>query len=141
MTDVAAPADESFRALPSGMLLTDLVQSARDEVIAKWRSDDGEDDYPILSQLWMNTRSPSLATLRKAPKDTFASALWERWHEIDARYGGPPGSRHWSLTSAEAYERQEAMMEYLYDSGLLELREAEKTAPRYWLSKKELEGE
>jgi hypothetical protein len=137
----AAPQDESFRALPSGMLLTDLVQSARDEVIAKWRSEDQEDEYPILAQLWLYARAASRATLRKAPKDASASTLWARWNEIDTRYGEPPRSRGWLLTSIEASERQEAMMDYLYDSGLLELREAEKTSPRYWLSNKELEGE
>ncbi len=137
-----APQDESFRALPSGLLLTDLVQSARDEVIAKWRSEDEDepDEYPILAQLWLYARAASRATLRKAPKDPAASTLWERWSQLDSRYQ-EPRSRGWSLTSIEASERQEALMDYLYDSGLLGLREAEKTSPRYWLSKKELEGE
>ena len=136
----AAPQDESFRALPSGLLLTDLVQSARDEVIAKWRSEDQEDEYPILAQLWLYARAASRATLRKAHADPAASTLWGRWSQLDSHYR-EPRSRGWSLTSIEASERQEALMDYLYDSGLLGLREAEKTSPRYWLSKKELEGE
>ena len=140
MAEASAPADESFRALPSGLLLTDLVQSARDEVIARWRSEDQEDEYPILAQLWLYARAASRATLRKAPADPAASTLWGRWSQLDSRYR-EPRSRGWSLTSIEASERQEALMDYLYDSGLLGLREAEKTSPRYWLSKKELEGE
>jgi hypothetical protein len=136
----AAPRDESFRALPSGMLLTDLVQSARDEAVYKWSSEDQEDEFPILAQLWLYARAASRSTLRHAPKDQSASAFWERWNELDARYGAPR-PRGWRLTSIEASERQEALMDYLYDSGLLELREAEKTSPRYWLSRKELEGE
>ena len=138
--DEAAPQDESFRALPSGLLLTDLVESARDEVIVKWRAEDQEDEYPILAQLWLYARAASRATLRKAPADPAASTLWERWSQLDSRYR-EPRSRGWSLTSIEASERQEALMDYLYDSGLLGLREAEKTSPRYWLSKNELEGE
>ena len=132
--------DESFRALPSGMLLTDLVQSARDEVVYKWSSEDLEDDYPILNQLWLYARAASRATLRRVPGDASATSFWRRWESLDARHG-EPRSRGWRLTSIEASERQESLMDYLYDSGLLELREAEKTAPRYWLSKRELEGE
>jgi hypothetical protein len=135
-----AEREESFRALPSGMLLTDLVQSARDEVVYKWSSEGVEDDYPILNQLWLYARAASRATLRRAKSDPSASSFWKRWEALDARHG-EPRSRGWRLTSIEASERQEALMDYLYDSGLLELREAEKTSPRYWLAKKELEGE
>ncbi len=139
-SDTTERSEETFQPLAARMLLTDLVQGARDEVVYQWGSDDREDDYPILNQLWLYARAASQATLRKAPDDSAAQELRKRWATADAWYGST-GDRGWRLTSVEASERQEALLDYLYDSGLLELPGAEKAAPRYYLSKKELEGE
>ena len=132
--------DESFQALPSRKLLTDLVQSARDEICVKWDSGDGEDDYPILGRLWAYVRAASRATLRRSPADVTARTLWTRWEEIDRRRG-EPRARGWRLNSREADEREEVLVDYLVDSGLLGLTQAEKSAPRHYLAERELEGQ
>ncbi len=47
-SDTTERSEETFQPLAARMLLTDLVQGARDEVVYQWGSDDREDDYPIV---------------------------------------------------------------------------------------------
>ncbi|MHB8430193.1 MAG: hypothetical protein ACYDDZ_06635 [Acidimicrobiales bacterium] len=133
--------DESFRPLPVGKLLMDLLESARDELIYKWGSDPEDDDgYPILSYLWIHAEVSSGATLAGCANDPVASAFRRAAAAIDALHGDPL-SRGWRLTWPEAHARHKTVIRYLYDSGLLGLREAEADAPRHYLSDGELEGD
>ena len=132
--------EERFRPLPSGKILTDDIQRMQDEAIVNWSTYDDEHPYPVLSQLWLRTQAAARATLREFAGDPVAGRLMDRWAELDARYGDPR-VRRWDLSSLEAEEREEAITGYLYDSGLLGLREADADAPRRYLAERELEGE
>lgn len=131
---------EEFRTLPVGMLLTELVQSARDEVVYQWCSDDLEEEYPILLQLWLYVLAATRSLLRDRPRDAWATELRRRWEELNEWYGEPL-PRGWRLTSREAVERQNVLMEFLYDAGFLKFGVAEVDAPRHFLGKREQEGE
>lgn len=140
MPEAGPSPEERFRALPSGKILTDDIQRMQDEAILNWSTYDDEHPYPVLSQVWLRTRAAARATLRESRDDPTARRLLGRWAELEARYG-EPRARRWDLSSLEAEEREEAIIDYLHDSGLLGLREAEKTAPHHYLSDREQEGE
>ncbi|MGI0151385.1 MAG: hypothetical protein ACREC5_05565 [Thermoplasmata archaeon] len=131
---------EEFRTLPVGMLLTELVQSVRDEVVYKWSADDREAEYPILLQLWLYVLAATRSVLRDRPDDSWATELRKRWGELNDWYDEPL-PRGWRLTSREAVERQNVLMEFLYDAGFLKFGVAEVDAPRSFLGKREAEGE
>ena len=140
MPGAGPDSEERFRALPSGKILTDDIQRMQDEAILNWSTYDDEHPYPVLSQVWLRARAAARATLRESENDATARQLMHRWAELDTKYG-EPRARRWDLSSLEAEEREEAIVDYLHDSGLLGLREAEKTAPRHYLADREREGE
>ena len=140
MPDEGPGSEERFRPLPSGKIVTDDLQRMQDEAIVNWSTYDDEHPYPVLSQVWLRMRAAAQAILRESSDDPTARRLVDRWRELDARYG-EPRARRWDLSSLEAEEREEAIIDYLHDSGLLGLREADKNAPHRYLSDREQEGE
>ena len=139
MAMAGKPPEAAFLALPSRKLLTDLVESVRDEVAVKWVAKVA-DEYPILGQLWISVQTVAEAQLEKDPDAPAAFAFRAEWEELDRRFGDLL-ARELVMKPIEAFRRELALMRYLHRSGLLELREAEADAPRHYLADRELEGE
>lgn len=131
---------EDFAHLPSGKLLTDLVEWSRLELILKWDGYGAPDEFPVLGQLWAFARISARSRARDGERGRAAADFLQAADRLDGRCGDPR-RRGWILQSSEADERFEVVSTYLYDSGLLSLREAEKGAPTEFLLKKELEGQ
>lgn len=132
-----ATANESLKALPVGMLLTDALQAAGFEVRKRGLTPDVEDNYPSLADL--SIRAFALWDQAHGPGNEAAARFRSTWNDLDRRYGDPD-ERTWCLVWREALERWRLIVRYLTATGALSLSAAEVDAPRYYLSREEREG-
>jgi hypothetical protein len=135
----AAPGAEPLRALPSGRFLFGLIQSVTDEVIAHAYHPGARAEYPIMEQLWIHCQALAKARLKQDPADEASVALKARWAELD-KVCGTPVSRFWRLDHSEAVLREQAMVVFVYGTGLFAHDHAEVDAPRQYLADEQKEG-
>ncbi len=136
---VGAP-PEDFAHLPSAKLLTELIEATTSEIFCRWDPDDGEAAHPCLGRLWSFSKIAAAAQSRDPETRPLPAAeLLGDALALDGEFGDPL-ERRWRISSYEASRRFDAVTEYLYRSGLLSLREAERTAPVRYLHDKEVKG-
>lgn len=134
------PNGEDFAHLPSAKLLVELIEATTSEGWCRWDSYDTELPHPCLGTLWSFTKIAAAAqvTDQTSPPRPAAEFLGDV-SALDAEFGDPL-ERRWLITSYEGARRFDAVRGYLYRSGLLSLRESEKSAPVRYLLDKEVKG-
>ncbi|MCI4345866.1 MAG: hypothetical protein L3K07_03840 [Thermoplasmata archaeon] len=138
--DEEATTGEDFAHLPSAKILTELIEATTSEGWCRWDSYDSELPHPCLGTLWSFAKIAAAAQCRdQEDPPRPASEFLGDVHTLDGEFGEPL-ERRWLVTSYEAARRFDAVRNYLYQSGLLSLREAERSAPVRYLHDKELKG-
>ncbi len=131
--------DPGFRPLPSGALLTSVIQGMHEEIILVFRGMT-EQDRRFLAHCknifegW--TWATIIAQQRAEEGDPDAKAFLARSKEMDARFENPL-PRLWFLNFIEAAERFRLVLDYLNRSGLASQKAAEPDSPGHYLTRKE----
>jgi hypothetical protein len=128
-----------FSRLPSVKLFTDQVEQARAELVVRWDGYGGEDEFPLLWQIFLTARAQAKGTLRLSAEEPTASEFLDRWGKLDRRFGDPL-QRGWILTTVEAAARFEAITDYLHAAGELNVLRAKPDSPEEYISKAEADG-
>jgi hypothetical protein len=132
--------EPGFRPLPSGALLTAVLQGMDEEIDGVFRGMTEEDRRFLghCKKLFKGWTWATVIAQQKAEEgDDGAEAFLARCRALDDRYGNPL-PRLWFLTFVEAAERFRLVLDYLNRSGLASQKAAEGDVGLHYLDHDEL---
>lgn len=136
---VGSSRESPFRPLPSGAILTSIIQAMHQEISVVFRGmTENDRDFlghcKTIFQGW--TWATIIAQQKAEEGDPGADAFLSRGRDLDARFGDPL-PRLWFLSFIEAAERFRLVLDYLNRSGLTSQKGAEPDSPGHYLTRKE----